>query len=132
MQRLEFQMKNSYYNELVHILMANPQGVRVGKIARHIYNSDVDLFDRDTNNKFSRIHAELQRYLWTQSRKKRSPFERVGWGLYGLKRPFVVQLELTFEDWDDEGLILDDPDNKKKGAGNKTLMNDLFADFFSD
>ena len=120
-------MKNSYYNELVHILMANPQGVRVGKIARHIYNSDVDLFDRDTNNKFSRIHAELQRYLWTQSRKKRSPFERVGWGLYGLKRPFVVQLELTFDDWDDEDLDPSRLQRPKKSEAAEPLMQDLFA-----
>ncbi len=122
-------MKNLYYNELVHILMANPDGLRVGKIARHIYNSDVDLFDCNAIGKFGKIHRELQRYLWTQSRKKRSPFERRSWGIYAVRRNFVYQLELTFDDWDDEGLVLEDTRKKKKVVDDKDLMQDMFAGF---
>ena len=120
-------MKNAHYNEMVRLLMDNPDGLRVRKIARYIYNGEVSLFDLDAGDKFRRIHASLSRFLWTQSRRKRSPFERRGWGRYALKPHFVVQLELTFDDWDDEDLDPARLQQPKKNEAAEPLMQDLFA-----
>ncbi len=100
-------MKNLHYNEMVENLINNPEGLRIRAIARSIYNSEVDLFDPDAASKFKKIHKSVQRFLWAQSRKRKSPFERRQWGVYALKKGFVIQLELEFADWDDEGLVLD-------------------------
>ena len=35
-------MKNQYYNEMIEMLMAHPNGMRVGLLARTIYNSNCD------------------------------------------------------------------------------------------
>ena len=56
-------MKNSYYNEIVNLLMEHPDGVPVRKIARQIYNTDVNLFDPDSAGKFRGIHLSVQRFL---------------------------------------------------------------------
>ena len=119
-------MKNSYYNEIVNLLMEHPDGVPVRKIARQIYNTDVNLFDPDSAGKFRGIHLSVQRFLWSQSRKQRSPFERKEWGTYALKKRFVFQLELEFEDWEDEDIVIERPE-KKRVATDKDLMQDIFA-----
>lgn len=119
-------MKNAHYNEMVRLLMNNPDGLRIRKIARYIYNGEVSLFDLDAGEKFRRIHSSLARFLWTQSRRKRSPFERKGWGRYALKRHFVIQLELTFDDWDDEGLDPERLQPPKRQEAAEPMMNDLF------
>ena len=123
-------MKNAHYNEMVRLLMENPDGLRVRRIARCIYNGEVSIFDIDAGKKFQRIHTSVTRFLWTQSRKKKSPFERKGWGLYALKRHFVVQLELTFDDWDDEDLDPVRMQPPKPTLAAEPQMNDLFAGMF--
>jgi hypothetical protein len=123
-------MKNAHYNEMVRLLMDNPEGLRIRKIARYIYNGEVNLFDLDAGAKFRKIHSSVARFLWTQSRRKRSPFERRGWGKYALKPKFVVQLELTFDDWDDEDLDTERLRQPKRSEAAESLMNDLFAGMF--
>lgn len=123
-------MKNSHYNEMVRLLMDNPDGLKVRKIARFIYNGEVSLFDFDANGKFRKIHSSVSRFLWNQSRKKRSPFERRGWGVYALKHHFVVQLELTFDDWDDEDIIIEHQPKGRRTTEDNLLMNDIFAGLF--
>ena len=122
-------MKNLYYNDMVAVLMKNPEGMKVRKIARYIYNNDVSLFDFDAAAKFLKIHKSVQQFLWVQSRKRHSPFERKGWGTYALKQHFVVQLELEFEDWEDDDIVIEKAPKPKKVAEDY-LMRDLFADHF--
>ena len=121
-------MKNSHYNEMVRLLLDNPEGLRIRKIARCIYNGEVNLFDLDAAEKFRKIHTSVSRFLWTQSRRKHSPFERKSWGKYALKRHFVVQMELTFDDWDDEDIVLE-RQPRIKAAEPAYRMNDLFGNF---
>ncbi len=95
-------MKNTYYNEMVHMLLAHPDGMRLGHIVRTIYNSNCDLFCANARRLYDDIYQSTLRYLWRQSRLKQSPFERKRWGVYGLRRNFVVQLEFCFDEWEDE------------------------------
>lgn len=107
-------MKNRYYNNMVELLMAHADGMRLGHIARTLYNADADLFDTDGADKYRYIYKTIQNYLWKQSQRKESPFERRKWGVYGLRRHFVIQLELCFDDWEDENLVLRYAQNNKK------------------
>ena len=103
-------MKNQYYNDIVEMLLkSESDGMRLGAIARNIYNKDCDLFDPDAEGKFMRIYRSVKRFLWYQSRLKRSPFSRNRWGYYGLRRSFAQQLELCFDDWEEEGIVLPEP-----------------------
>ena len=94
-----------YYNEIVEMLMAHTDGMRVGVIARAIYNANCDLFDTLSSVRFKLIYENVQRYLWQQSRLPNSPFRRVKWGTYALRRQFVCQLELVFDEWEDDGPV---------------------------
>ena len=89
-------MKNLHYNHMVEELINNPDGLKVKAIARSIYNSEVTLFDIDAAKKFKIIHNSVQRFLWMQSRKKQSPFERKKWGLYALKKGFKLWYTIVF------------------------------------
>lgn len=121
-------MKNQYYNEMVEMLMAHPNGMRVGLMARTIYNSNCDLFDTDAARRFKKIYDSVKRYLWTQSRHKHSPFERRKWGTYALKKNFVFQLELAFDDWDSDNIDLKKVYKEAPPSKNpKAYMLDLFA-----
>ena len=86
---------------MVAILLAHPEGMRVGVLARAIYNINCDLFDPRGATLFDRIYASMYPYLWRNSRGKGAPFERRGWGVYALSRFFVRQLDLCFDDWDE-------------------------------
>ena len=114
---------------MVAVLMNNPEGMKVRKIARYIYNNDVSLFDFDAAAKFMKIHKSVQQFLWMQSHKKHSPFERKGWGTYALKSHFVIQLELEFEDWEDDDIVIEKAPRPKKVAEDN-LMRDMFAGQF--
>ena len=121
-------MKNQYYNEMVQLLMDHPKGMRVGVMARIIYNSNCDLFDTDAKGRFRKIYESVKRYLWTQSRQKHSPFERLKWGTYGLRKNFVFQLELAFDDWDEESIDLKKMQNEPRASKNpEAYMLDMFA-----
>lgn len=123
-------MKNSHYNELVRLLIANPAGMKPRQIARCIYNSEADLFDADLYGKYFRIHTQVRRFLWLQSRRKWSPFERRKWGIYGLRPNFVYQLELEFDDSDDEGIILTHNKVTQPPIAAEPFIGDLFDGHF--
>ena len=122
-------MKNLYYNDMVAVMMKNPEGMKVRKITRYIYNNDVSLFDVNAAAKFKKIHKSVQQFLWVQSRKRHSPFERKGWGTYALKPNFVIQLELEFEDWEDDDIVIEKVVKPRKVAED-SLMLDLFAGLY--
>ena len=107
------------------MLMHHEEGMRLGTIARALYNKDCDLFDPEAEGKFQRIYTSVKRFLWTQSRLKRSPFERRKWGTYALRHRFVVQLELSFDDWEDEGIVL--PPKKETPPPPRAYLLDLVA-----
>ena len=118
-------MKNQYYNEMVQMLMGNPEGMRVGVMARAIYNASCDLFDSQAGSRFQNIYNTIRRFLWQQSRRQRSPFQRLKWGTYALRRNFVYQLELTFDEWEDDGPVL--KPESKKATSNEPYMLNLFG-----
>ena len=106
------------------LMRAGTDGLRLRNIARALYNKDCDLFDPEAEGKYQRIHKMVKRFLWSQSRKKRSPFERLKWGTYALRRNFVIQMELCFEGWEDEDIVLPPP--AKKTQNPTAYMLDLF------
>jgi hypothetical protein len=115
-------MQNQYYNEMIQLLMGNPEGMRVGTIARAIYNASCDLFDAQAGSRFHQIYTSIRRYLWQQSRRQRSPFRRIKWGTYALRHNFVYQLELTFDEWEDDGPI-PKPETRKTPANEPYMLN---------
>ncbi len=119
-------MKNQYYDDLVSLLIQHPDGMRLGSIARTIYNRNADLFDTDSAQRYRLIYDSMRRFLWQQSRQKRSAFERLKWGIYALRKHFVYQLELCFDDWEDEDIILP-PSPPVKPKREEAYMLDLFA-----
>lgn len=94
-------MENKHYRDMVAILLAHPEGVRVDSLARAVYNKHCDLFDPDGVTLYQRIHGSMYSHLWRNSRKPTAPFQRTGWGTYALSPHFVMQLELCFDDWDE-------------------------------
>lgn len=98
-------MKNAYYQQTIEILTAKPEGVKLCNIARIIYNSNCGLFEDP--RLYDTIYTQLKRFLWTQSRRERSPFQAVNgrWGFYAIKRTFVQQLELPFDDFQYEKVL---------------------------
>jgi len=109
------------------MLMHHTEGMRLGTIARTLYNKDCDLFDPEADGKFQRIYSTVKRFLWTQSKLKRSPFERRKWGIYTLRNRFVVQLELCFDDWEDEGIVIPSKPAAEPPSRPAAYMLDLFA-----
>lgn len=95
-------MNNLYYNQMVELLLAHPDGIRVGHLSRAIYNENCDLFTPNASGLFRDIHQQVYQYLWREQRKRQSPFLRLRWGVYALRPHFVMQLELCFDDWDQD------------------------------
>ncbi len=93
-------MKNTYYNQIIELLSNRPDGMKPCKIARHIYNSHCGLFEE--KNLYPQIYSSVRRFLWEQSHKNESPFSHKNneWGVYTLKKSFVTQLELVFDNWE--------------------------------
>ena len=116
---------NRYYKELVDILLLHPEGVRVGSLARAIYNNNCNLFQPETMTLFDQIYQTVYRFLWNHSRGKKAAFVRKRWGVYALSRHFVRQLELCFDDWDDQMQNL--PRKKTPKPDPYAGMRDLFA-----
>lgn len=96
-------MDNIYYNQTVELLSARPEGMKLCNIARCIYNSNNDLFaDEDL---YKQIYGQLKRFLWTQSRLKKSPFKSCEkWGYYGIRKSYAIQFELPFDDFQYDGI----------------------------
>lgn len=117
-------MKNLYYNHIISILLSHHEGVKVVNIARTIYNENHSLFeDRDF---YKKLHSSISVFLWTQSKKRKSPFMRVKdkWGVYALKRHFALQLELVFDNWEYDS-VETTPINKTTAKHQQPL---LFSD----
>lgn len=119
-------MINEYYNQLVEILMAQPEGMRLGNVARAIYNSHCNLFEASNEALYREIYNVVARHLYRESRKRTSPFMRTKWGWYALRQNFVVQLELPFDAWDDEDITLPPRQPQQAAPKPQAYMRDLF------
>lgn len=119
-------VENRYYKEMIDILLRHPEGVRVGALARAIYNNNCDLFHPETQTLFESIRRSTYSHLWRNSRNKRDPFVRKSWGVYALSKHFVRQLELCFDDWDDP--MKPSPRQKTPKPDPYAGMRDIFAD----
>ena len=109
------------------MLMKHPEGLRVGHIARILYNNHCDLFSTTAETEFGNIYRSTRFYLWQQSRKKFSPFERKKWGIYALRNQFVMQLELVFDEWNEEMAISPPKSHTdKRDEKIQFVMKDLF------
>ncbi|MCF0198138.1 MAG: hypothetical protein HUK02_02295 [Bacteroidaceae bacterium] len=94
-------MKNQYHKDIIDLLIKQGKsGLSVGSIAQSIYNEHADFFADDV--RYKKIHNAVQNYLWRQSKQRRSPFKRIGWGRYAIKPDFAVQLDFILEMFDDE------------------------------
>lgn len=114
-------MNNIYYNQLVELLAYKPEGMKLCSIVKYIYNCNCSLFeDADL---YRQIYSNVRWFLWSQSRRKDSPFVRVNgkWGMYGLKKNFMVQLELCFDNWEYD-VIQPKPVRKKPEYEQQTLF----------
>lgn len=86
-------MRHEYKNELIDILsQQGRKGLAVAVIARLIFNNRNELFAPEQH--FERLHIQLQRYLWTQSKRRNSMFTHVKHGVYALRHPRARQLIL--------------------------------------
>lgn len=96
-------MNNIYYNQTVQLLTAKPEGMKLCHIARAIYNSNTSLFADE--GLYRQIYGQVKRFLWKQSKLKRSPFMSADkWGHYRIKPKYAVQFELPFDDFQYDGI----------------------------
>ena len=104
-------MKNLYYNQIVELLEHKPEGMKLQTIVLHVYNQNCGLFERP--DLYKKMYTSISMYLWKQSKKRRSPFQSVAgkWGCYKLRKGFVIQLELCFDDFTYDEI---QPGKKKK------------------
>lgn len=71
------------------------EGMRLKNIARRIYNMHADLFSAQLD--YTDLRTSISSYLWKQSRRKGTPFVRLGYGVYAVKTDFAVQLDLFWD-----------------------------------
>ncbi len=115
-------MNNAYYNQIIELLTCKPEGMKACNIARYIYNTHCTLFE--DSPQYHQIHSAIRYFLWKQSKQSNSPFKSVSnqWGVYAIKKSFVTQLELCFENWEYDVI-------EKKSIATKaipTRLPDLF------
>lgn len=89
-------MKNIYHSDIMSLLiMQGGEGMRLCTIARRVYNKHVDLFN--SNLDYTDLRLKITSYLWSQSKRKDSPFIRIGYGIYAVKPDIAVQLDLFWD-----------------------------------
>lgn len=114
-------MKNEYYNQTIELLTEHPEGMKLCNIARCVYNANNSLFaDEDL---YRKIYFQLKRFLWTQSRMKKSPFKSCErWGYYAIRKSVAIQFELPFDDFQ-----YDIIEQKKTAKPEKVQQPNLFG-----
>ncbi len=93
-------MRNIYHKEIVDILIScGEDGMKVGCIAKRIYNLHADLFKPEIT--FSSIDKSIGGYLWRMSRKRQSIFRKNRHGIYSIKPDMAVQPDFFIDLKDD-------------------------------
>ncbi|MCF0189272.1 MAG: hypothetical protein HUK04_07260 [Bacteroidaceae bacterium] len=86
-------MRHEYRDELIEILsQRGRKGLAVSVISLLVFNNHNELFGPEQC--YPDLRHRLQRYLWTQSKKRGSVFVHVSHGVYALKRQRPKQLSL--------------------------------------
>ena len=86
-------MKHEFREELIEILsQRGRKGLAVTLIAQIVYNNHNSLFNQ--GQCFYDLRVRIQRYLWTQSQRKGTPFTHISRGIYALRRGYVHQTRL--------------------------------------
>ncbi len=121
-------MNNIYYREIIELLLSHrEEGMKVGAIARTIYNAHIDIFNPDFT--YEKILNKINFYLWKQVHCKDSLFEQEVRGYYKLKPSIAIQLDL-FEDYlYDQDLLLSDYNDLERG---KSKVNAIQLELFQD
>ena len=89
-------MKNVYHSDIVNLLIRQGrEGMRLRHIVQRVYNMHVDLFGRKLD--YYDLHSQLSKYLWRQSRRPGTPFQRIAYGRNAIKSDFAVQLDLFWD-----------------------------------
>lgn len=89
-------MKNVYHREIMeHLLPSGRDGMRVCQLVRRIYNLHTNLFANDLS--YPDLYKNISRYLWSQSKQRKSPFKHVCRGYYCIKSDVAVQLDLFID-----------------------------------
>lgn len=89
-------MNNVYHSDIMNLLIhQGREGMRLCNIARRIFNKHVDLFDNKLD--YTDLRRAISSYMWSQSRRKDSPFVRIGYGIYAVKPDIAVQLDLFWD-----------------------------------
>lgn len=89
-------MKDVYHSDIVNLLIREGAGgLRVKIIARRVYNLHASLFNAGLC--YTDLRCQISSYLWKQSRRKDSPFCRIGYGTYAIKGDVAVQLDLFWD-----------------------------------
>ena len=114
--------------EIFRVLMAaGSNGLKLEKIARHVYNSCNSIF---TPLNYKDVHAYVTHYLTRCAKDPGSLIEKgKGYGVYHInfKSVQVQQLMLDFSSSATAG-INNEEDNSGSDSGNGYVSNDLFGD----
>lgn len=114
--------------EIFRVLMAaGSNGLKLEKIARHVYNSCNSIF---TPLNYKDVHAYVTQYLTRCAKDPGSLIEKgKGYGVYHInfKSVQVQQLILDFSSSATAG-INNEEDNSGSDSGNGYVSNDLFGD----
>lgn len=114
--------------EIFRVLMAaGSNGLKLEKIARHVYNSCNSIF---TPLNYKDVHAYVTQYLTRCAKDSGSLIEKgKGYGVYHInfKSVQVQQLMLDFSSSATAG-INNEEDNSSSVSGNGYVSNDLFGD----
>ncbi len=124
-------MQNVYHGEIMELLLrCGRGGMHVADISKYVYNMHAGLFNSELS--FDALHQTLRHYLWRQSRLRRSPFRKAGYGIYAIKDDMALQLDFVFdqpavyEDEEPEVLKIESPDKIHDDPRQLLLFPDLY------
>lgn len=100
-------MKNIYHHDIMNMLTrSGAEGMNVKQIARLLYNEYAGFFEQDVV--YDKIYTSVRRYLWGQSKMRRSPIIWLHRGQYALRQDIAVQLDFLID------LITDEQEEKEQ------------------
>ncbi len=118
-------MKNLDQEILNVLVVAGNKGLKVEKIARHVYNACNSIF---TPLEFKEVHAYVTQYLTKNSKNPNSIIEKgKGYGVYHINYQNTAVQQLMFKFASTEAQILDEGMDAEKGgkASPRSLFDDL-------
>jgi len=112
-------MKNAYHHDIMTMLTRSGiEGMNVRQIARLLYNEYAGFFEQDVV--YEKIYNSVRRYLWGQSKMRRSPIIWLRRGQYGLRQDAAVQLDFLID------LVKDEEIEPEKHSAVSVTQLELF------